>query len=116
MDLHQLWKLLAHAPTNCTVLTLIGNDVVDKPCCCLFGWILVAVDFLLLESPIGELFGVGPHRHPCWDVDKSEVPRLTLPGITLTSAKNVKMEECVIVTRVIAWRMGGEFLIGGHQG
>ena len=53
--------------------TCVGYNVFDKPCRGLFCRVFITVDLLLLESPIGKLLGMSPHRDFCGYVDQPEV-------------------------------------------
>lgn len=81
------------------LLTVVGHDLIYKPDGALLGRVLVAVNFLLLECPLGKcLSGVCPHRDPCGHMHKPEVTRLALPRITFIAVHDVEIEERVIVT------------------
>lgn len=96
--------------------TFPRDDLIDIPGSATVHWIFISIDFLLSERPVRELITVTPQRHPRRDMYESEVTTLTLDGLAFVSAIQGKLEKCIVVTRKVIPRPGGEFLVGGHKG
>lgn len=96
------------------MLTCVLDDIVHIPDRGLLISLLLAVDFLLVESPIRELSREGPHGHLGRNVDQLEQARLGLPRCSRMTVGYPQMEERVVVARMIVLGPSGELLICGH--
>lgn len=98
-------------------LTAIRYNVIHIPRVRLVKQILVSIDLLLIEGPVRQFTGVGPHRDPRRNVHELEVPALALDGFTIVSIHNVELEQRIVIPRhVFAFWPGSEFLVCRHEG
>lgn len=95
-----------------------GRDILDKPDVGAGCNLLVTIDLLLLEGPLGERLGVRPHSNLARVVDELEVAGNTLElllGLAVFNA-NLKQSHFGLLSVRILPRDGGELLVGGVVG
>ena len=95
--------------------TFIEDHLVDNPSGRLIWGFLVPVDFLLLKSPIWQGLWMGPQRDLRWNMEKLEVPRLAFPNLPFFCFNQLYLKKSVVVSRMVIFRPGCKFLIGGHE-
>lgn len=96
--------------------TLISDDIFNKPDGRALSGVLVSVDLLLLEGPVGKILGMGPQCHLGRHVNEFEVAGLALEGLALWGVPcQLDLEQGVVVPAVVVPGPGGELLIGRHQ-
>lgn len=91
------------------------NYIVHEPDRTSLVGILVAVDLLLLESPLGQKLCVRPQGYLCGYVDKSEMSTLALPGSSRVTIIKTEMEKSIIVAGMVVLGPCREFFICWHQ-
>ncbi|KAH3666159.1 hypothetical protein OGAPHI_004348 [Ogataea philodendri] len=111
----QEWKTLDLFRNILGTLTGKTHNAVDCPEVVRVGDFFVAVDFLLVESPVWkQLVVVGPHGHCGWDVEQLEDRRLGLEHVVLSLVKRIKSEQSVVVSGGLRLFVvdDGELLVG----
>ena len=92
------------------------NNAISKPGRTFLGGILVPVNFLLFESPLGKRCSVGPQQHFCWYMDESEMARFGFQCVAINTIVKRNMEKCVVMSTVVIFWPSGELLVCWHQG
>lgn len=106
----------ARSNTRKELLTLVADDIFNKPGGSTILRVLVAVNLLLLECPLGESLGMGPQADLGLGVDQTEMSRLALPWLALMRFQNVDIEQGIGVSTVLLIGIPGrELLVGGHE-